>query len=465
MDPERARAVLVEFLRRFPRPVLDRLVDERFPEQAQFVEDPSQSIVALCTRRAGKSHGLARRLYRAALKHPGSQPLYIALTRRSARNIMWPAMLEINRKLGLQAEPTESSLSIKLPNGSEISLVGADMKNFMERLRGPSYPEVCIDEAGSFRTHLQALIEDVLEPATLDYNGSIVMVGTPGVLPRGMFFEATQEKSYWSKHAWTLYQNPYLKEPKAFVDKLKRQRGWTDQNPTFQREYLGQWVQDLDALVYKFKRDKNEYRALPEYQEYYRILVIDYGYDDQTAFGVTTFSPTLKRVYQEHAEGHKEMVPSEIAERIQALKEQYQPIKIVADTGALGKMITQEMIRRYGLPIQPAEKKEKLTYIHLLNGDFIDGNLLIHERLSALKDQLETLEKDENGMEDPSLPNDLCDVLLYGYREAKHYLGIEKRPTPAPHSKEALEREAERMLEEDLERLEKEKERAWWEEV
>lgn len=460
MDPDYARDVLREIDRRRKareaQVQVSDLVDRGFPEQARFVEDSSQFVNALCTRRAGKSHGLGLRLFRAALRHPGELAIHIGLTRLSTHAIMWPVLTAINKRYRIGATPTESDLTWTLPNGSMIRLVGADQKNFIERLRGPKYSEAQIDEGQSFRSHLETLIDDILTAACADLRASIVVTGTPGPLPSGFFYEACEKDLGFSKHKWTLYQNPYFPDPRGFVEKLKKKKKWTDKNPTYQREWLGKWVIDLDALVYKFNRDKNLYRELPAGHDYLRILVIDYGYDDHTAFGVTTYSRTLRKVFLEHAEGHPEMIPSEIAAKAIKLRDTFSPFKILADTGALGKMITEEMRRRYHLPIHPAEKKDKLTHISLMNGDFVDGNLLVKDTLTALHDQFEALTKADDGLEDPKLPNDLCDVSLYGYREAQHYLGETKVDPPPPGSKESYDREAEEMEKRELERLEEE---------
>ncbi len=445
---------------------LERLIDHRFKEQKRFVLDESDFICALCTRRAGKSTGLGFRLYRAGLRHPNSLSIYIALTRDSAKSIMWPVLHEINRRFQLGAVLSESDLTATLPNGSMIRLVGADMKNFIERLRGPKYAEAQIDEAGSFRSHISTLVDDILTPALGDYRGSLVITGTPGPIPSGLFYEASTGKIGYSVHEWGLYDNPYFPNPEEFVTKIMEKKGWTNNNPTFKREYMGKWVIDLDALVYKFKPERNLYDSLPEGHQWRRILAVDYGWNDQTAFSVVTYSETHFNVFVEHAEGHSELIPSNIAKRLGELRDIYKPIKIIADTGGLGKTITEEFIQRYHIAIEPAEKREKLTFISMLNGDFVDGRLYVHRSLTDLQNQYLNLQKAENPTatlyEMPGQPNDLCDATLYAYRKAKHFLA-----NPIKRYKEGSD-EYYKQLEKDLEQkdvdeLEKKNQRAWWE--
>ena len=79
-----------------------QFLDPAFPVQTAFISDPAKLKVALCTRRSGKSYGAGFYLYQQAYETPGASCLYIALTRDSAKKIMWKDVLKpINRKLGL----------------------------------------------------------------------------------------------------------------------------------------------------------------------------------------------------------------------------------------------------------------------------------------------------------------------------------------------------------------------------
>lgn len=466
MNRELARLVLLEESKRDKRVPYDRLSDKKYPEQNSFVTDPARFVVAICTRRAGKSHGLAMRLFRAGFKHARSLSIYIALTRDSAERIMWPAITEINARYNLGANLVESKLKVELPNGSQLILVGADTKNFIERLRGPKYAEAQIDEAQSFRQHISVLTRDILGPALGDYRGALVLTGTPGPIPSGLFYDACESsKIKASRHRWSIYQNPYFPDPRGFVQEEMEKNGWTTENPTYRREYLGEWIRDDGALVYKFNPERNTYDDLPEGLRWSHILAVDYGWNDQTAFSVVCFSKSSPHVFIRHVEGHSEMVPGDIARRIQELTDEFKPVSIIADTGGLGKSITEEFIRRYHIAITPADKREKLTFINLLNGDFIDGRCFVHRSLTGLQDQYLSLQKAENPtasrFEDPTMPNDLCDATLYAYRKAKHYLG----QTPKTFSSEeerwkAFEKELERK---EIEVFEQQNDKEWWE--
>ena len=433
-----------------------------FSKQLKCIRDKSTFVAALCTRRAGKSFLAGARLYLAALNNPNSISIYIALTRSSARNIMWQILLRIAEKSGIGILETESKLIIKvLETNSEIHLVGADTKNFIERLRGTPYAVAIIDEAGFFRDHITLLVNDVLEPSISDYNGQIMLLGTPSVRPQGLFYDATMvHNSGWSVHKWSVFDNPHMPNARQFVSDMMKRRNWTIDNPTYLREWCGEWVEDLDALVYKFKKDKNDYINLPTDNDWTRILAIDYGWHDKTAFAIVAYHPKINRTYVEYAKGYSELIPSQIAEMVQSIIKRFNPAKIVADTGGLSKSITEEMRIRYQIPIMPASKTDKMTYISLLNGDFIDGNCLVNKNLEELRHQYSTLVKNEDGNEDASMPNDLCDAVLYAWRESKSF---QATADPVFKSREEqLNDTAEKWWDRDAEDLEKKESLEWW---
>jgi hypothetical protein len=469
MDELEAKRTLEFFTRSAARVI----AEPSFPEQNAFVFDKNQFIAAQCTRRAGKSNGLALRFFRTMEKFPGCFCPYIALTRESAKNIMWDIIQDQAERFGISAEFTESNLTMTMANGSRLQLFGADMKNFIKRLKGIKTPGAAIDEAQDFGSHIASLVDDVLTPATADYgeDGWIAVTGTPGLVPSGYFYEITEKRKHgFTVHKWTLYQNPFMPDPRGFVARLKAKKEWSDENPTFLREYMNQWVLDLDALVYKFQESKNLFSELPKGHHYMRILTVDYGWHDQAAIGITTFSYTLRKVFTEYTEGHGQLIPSALAKRVVELKAKYSPFKLLADTGGLGKSITEEFKQRYHLPFEAAEKREKKTAIRLMNGDFIDGHALVHESEKELIDQYKALKKPDDWQENenappekPGLPNDRADVALYGYRSAKHFLGEEKEDEPDQGTPQAYELEAKRMLEKEMDDFANETRKEWWE--
>lgn len=399
-----------------------RMIGSVFPAQHKFLHSKATRKAALCTRRAGKSHIAAIYLLLRTQLTPGSVGLYLALTRKSAKKIMWYKLKEINRQYNLKLQFMESELIVKLPNGSRIELVGADTENVADRLRGDAYIVVIVDEAQAFGSHLDYLIDDAIEPATMDLDGDIVLLGTPGAIAAGTFYNATQEDSFYNVHKWSILDNIYIPHAKKWLADLKLRRRWSDDNPTYRREYLGEWCHDPSALVYKLNEKINTYETLPDVDFNY-IIGLDYGWNDATAFSVLAYSEHYPDAFITECYGHAEMIPSRVATELQRLMAKYKPERIVADTGGLGKSITEEMRIRYQLPIVAAEKTEKYMAIDTLNGDFIDKRLYINKKLHALINQMHNLTWDDKRKENPALPNDLADSCLYAHRFSRHYWG------------------------------------------
>src|SRR2546425_13207793 len=96
-----------------------------FPEQTSFINDAAPLRMVLCTRRAGKSYGAGLLLFKTAVERPGSDCLYVALTRTSAKRIMWaPILKKIDSGYGFGVGWNKTELSATLPNGSVIYLIG-----------------------------------------------------------------------------------------------------------------------------------------------------------------------------------------------------------------------------------------------------------------------------------------------------------------------------------------------------
>lgn len=430
----------------------EALVASLFDKQARFVLSSAKAKIAQCTRRAGKTHAASAHLALSAHQHKGSTALYLALTRKSAKRLLWPKLKQLKRDYGVPLEFNESDLVASLPNGSQIMLYGADQENMAERLRGDAYSIVIVDEAASFGANLEYVLTDVVEPALLDYQGSLCMIGSPGPVLAGPFYEAcTDPKRGWEMHKWSVLDNAHLPHAAKWIEELKIRRGWNDDNPTYLREYCNVWCDDPDSLVYKFTPDRNEYTELPSGVEFSYVLGMDLGYEDAAAWGVVAFSEDHPVAYLVHSESHSHWIPSQWSAKTKALQERYRPIATVADCGALGKAIVEEMNARYQLGIVPAEKSQKMTMIELMNGDFRSERLMVHESLDPLKHQYKTLVKDKTGTrEDPTMPNDLCDSMLYPYRFAYHYLHRDEPQLPEKGSEQWYAMQEQAMFEKIL---------------
>ncbi len=429
-------------------------LDPNFPKQNAFVEDKARYIDAQCSRRAGKTNGLAIRFFKTMEKYPRSQCIYLSLTFDSARDILWPVLQELNEKYKLGCTFVESKLWMIHPNGAKLKLMGADMKNFIKRLKGRKYPGIGIDEAQDFGSHLQSLVDDVLTPSIADYSdGWIALTGTPGPVPQGYFFDVTQNGKYgYSHHAWTLFENPFMPAPQVFLEDLKKKREWPSDHPTLLREWLNQWVLDVEALWIRYRESVNHYQELPQGIKWNYILGIDIGFKDADALALLAWHESTPVTYLVKEVITTKQGLTELVEQIQDLQKSYDISKMIIDEGGLGKKLAEEMRRRYHIPVQPADKARKQETVDIMNDSLRLGRLMAKGSSRFAQDsyliQIDWDKSSPNKIVIKKKPHsDIIDAVLYAFHESPAYTYEIPKEKPKPGTKEWADSQEDDMWE------------------
>lgn len=406
-----------------------------FQKQIEVARNPAKRKAISCSRRAGKTSYCARKLIDVALKEPWVVCQYITRTRLDAKEIVWEDLLRILDEQKISHQKNQSELSLTFSNHSKIRLGGCPTQVDVSKYKGKKYKLVVIDECQDFRSHLKDLINISIEPALRDLNGELILIGTPNPLMRGAFYEAYHQKGEllgFEPFHWTMWDNPFLESQSGistddYVKDLLKKRGWTEQHPTFLREYKGIWVMDMESLIYKVS-DKNIYNNLPP-KEYTYFMGIDFGFDDSDAIAVLAANDYSRNIYlvEDWKESRLTMQP--LAEKITEFMNKYSPASIVADTGGLGLKIVQDLNERYGFGIIAAEKQKKKGFIRMLNGD-LENNYFKFKADSGFYDEASYLTKvySENGIwdEDPKGQNHICDAVLYSWREMRKFYKLDE---------------------------------------
>lgn len=427
-----------------------------FPQQNAFIDDTSRFLTAQCGRRSGKTTGLAIKFFRTLETHPKSQCLYLALTRESAREILWPVLIDINDRYKLGCDFVESKLTMKHPNGSSLVLYGADQKNFVKRLRGRKYPGVGIDEAQDMGPHLQSLVDDVLMPAIADYEDSwLAMTGTPGPVPSGYFFEATMNGKFgYSRHGWTILDNPHMPNPQKIINEIKEKNQWDETNPTLRREWRNQWVLDVNSLWVRYNESLNDYTDLPKEKLQY-VLGVDLGFKDADALAVLGWSDSSKEVYLVEEIVTPKQDISDLIAQIRDLQKRYDPYRIVMDEGALGKKIGEELRRRHSIAVEAAEKQEKQTNVELLNDAMRLGQFKAKKDTRFVQDSyLVQIDWDKSRPDKIIIKkqphSDIIDAVLYAFKLTYAYAHRDPVKGPKWGTREWAEAERTAMWEKEL---------------
>lgn len=446
------------------------------PQQLAVVKSAAQFMAAFCTRQAGKSHVAAQLMGEATLKYPRCVVPYFALTKDQCHDIMWPKLDEWFDAVKVKVHFNEQKMRVTvLHNGSVIRMMGMEKPKEIDKVRGITPPLAVIDEGGTFGTHIEGLVEKALYASLMRHRGRLLLVGTPGEIAQGWFYEVTSGlRPGWDVHKWSFLDNIHLPAEERNLQLIvDRQFGGDWLHPTFRREYLGEWVADAGNKVYDYDPVKNDWDGvLPAGHEWIHGLGVDIGSVDGTAFVVPCFSPTHDTLFlveelKFKKQRDKHLSVSDIAAHLSRFYEKRVYHRPVCDMGALSAIIVEELNQRWGFALQAADKTHKNDFIEHLNSDLRLGRIKIPAK-SQLASEMARLVWDDKlspsgkRREKPGMPNDLADAFLYSYREAKHWAGKLVQEEAKPSDMAQVEWEHRKALDKKLKELENERQDADW---
>lgn len=438
-----------------------------FDKQLDFVMDQSPFKIAVCSRRAGKTVACAAHLIHTALNNPGVNCWYLTLNERSAERIIWKDLKNILKLFNIEAEVEVSKKRITFPNDSVIYISGAHNEEIIENFRGVSIKLCYIDECQSFKSYIKDLIDDVIAPALIDNAGSLCLIGTPGAVPVGYFYECWNNEA-WAKYHWTFWDNPHipLKSGRSHEDILNRElkrRGVTKIDPSIQREWFGKWIADTDSLLIKYDKNINDFKSLPERTKFNYVMGVDIGHEDADAICILAWSESSPNTYLVEEMIKTKQDITALAEQIQAFRSRYEISKIVMDMGALGKKIGEEIIRRWQIPVEAADKTRKMENVALLNDALRTGRFLAKASSTFAEDAFKVeIDRDKSTPDRTVISDrfhsDIIDATLYAFKLSPAYSYTPPLPKPKYGSKEWAESQQLEMFDKELEGLQKEEE-------
>lgn len=421
-----------------------------FEAQVKAVKSKGKRKVMACGRQGGKTTTAIGAAVVAAAQNPGAViPICERALHCAAANAFWKALQEFDARHQLGIEFRATVREAIMPNTARIQLYGVDTLELADKLRGEGYPLVIIDELGTFRSHVaEYLVDEVLPACMVAYDGTMMLLGTPGAHMDGFWYKVCTLDPSWERFHWTLLDNPRIGKKahqhsrewrEGYLAQLILDKGWLDRekwgekspveiiqgcdNPKFRREFLGQWVSGTEEVMYTFRRDRNTIPALPRFdpeRPWQYGLSIDLGFNDPTAFIITATRKRDPNVYVVYCWQQTQLTPTSIAAQIDRLQAQYGRFKfIVADTGGGGKMAVEEMNNRFGYGIIPAKKTGKVTFVEFMNGDFQNGRLQLVTAAcqDLISDYLNLPWNDDRTDAADGFADHLADAALYGYRE------------------------------------------------
>lgn len=362
--------------------------------QRSFVVDPARYKVGRATRRAGKTHMIAAYMIYECLKAPRIPVLYAGLTRDSAKEAVWPILVDMIDRLGIEAKFNESALHVNFRNGSKITVFGCDMENARNRLRGRKFKLACFDETG-FYSKLDAIVYAVL-PMLADYRGTLCLTSSPGELLQGLFYEADQGKTKqnWSRYFWSIHANPHFQRPsedpryRTLAEEeldtvLQLQFNGDATHPGYRREWLGDWVSDHTSLVYPLSEANLIAKSATLPREQYGLGAAFSPF--VSALVVGKYSEYSREFQIVDSKEYDNASLDEFSRVVDSAIAFYKPEILVGYTEDYSKDIANELRRRYQLPIHFIDTRDKAFHQRIFANDLMAGHIKIKETLPLVE--------------------------------------------------------------------------------
>jgi hypothetical protein len=361
-----------------------------FPQQREFFFDSYENgkhrlRVARCTRRSGKTTGAAIKILVTILRNPRAMCLYVAKSTTIVKDQIWPELHKIVAEYDLPFAFHETELRMyhTRSTGRAIFRGAGDMTN-ISKLRGlgigGNFVLAILDESGHFGAGTEQLVVGGIGPGLRDRGGEMLLIGTPGDYPDGLFYAASEGLlPNWTRRRWTLQDNPFLdahaKDPKVIQD----EEGLSSDDALYIREYLGEYALNVKTQMFEFDPRKNTFLHDGKVPEGYQVyLGVDFGWVDESAIVAVAWSEMTKKMYVLESWAASQQDSDMMAARILDFKNRYAPRRILGDVGGYGKGMSGPIFNNYGLYIEPAQKLDKLNHLQFVNSAFARGELMIN---------------------------------------------------------------------------------------
>lgn len=236
-----------------PRP--DPLANTRLlrlhPGQMRVAASGKRFKVVVAGRRWGKTHFSATNLIKFAVRKRKSLVWYVAPTYGMAKDIMWDKLIELIPPR-LIRKKNETKLSIRLINGSEIQLKGADKP---DTLRGRGVDYVVLDEYQDFK---EGTWEEVIYPTLTDRQGNGLIIGTPKAFNQlfKLWEKGQPGKDGKAEEDWGSWQFPTSTSPFIPKKEIEAARRNLDER-TFKQEYEASFETMSGRVYYAFNRHEH----------------------------------------------------------------------------------------------------------------------------------------------------------------------------------------------------------------
>jgi hypothetical protein len=212
--------------------------------QSEIFCSNSRFRVCVAGRRFGKTFLSTGELLKAAIGGKNRNCWYLAPTYQAAKEIAWSMLIDTIPEEYI-VKTNETALTLKLINGSIISLKGAEKA---QNLRGRSLDFCVLDEFSDMRP--EAWYE-VIRPSLSDRQGSALFIGTPK--GRNHFYDlwasGLNKENDWQSFQYTTLEGGNVPESEVEAARIDLD------DRTFNQEYCAEFVTYSGLIYYAFSRE------------------------------------------------------------------------------------------------------------------------------------------------------------------------------------------------------------------
>lgn len=421
-------------------------------DKQQEVYDNNQDkvIVVINSRRTGKTE-LAGRLLAKRILRPDQHCVYINRSFDAAvRQVQRPTEVALSAA-SVHYEGTINGGRLDFDNGSWLLIIGNNNAADVNKLRGEKIALVIIDECGHQR-HLRELIQEVIQPATIDYADSqIIFTGTPPRTKTHFIHELWRNPKV-KKYHWTFMDNPFLPNRDKVIEEACNMYGVSPDSNFIRREFFGDMeAYDLEAIYIKHFEKKEAPKDILYSHAY---VCVDFGYEDKAAVVGMLADKNTKTLYivKDWSEAKKGIVEisSKVQEMVTYLKSNYKldrEIRVITDTNE--KSASQDLYTTYHIPnVCLAYKYDKDYALDQLADWWHSGTVVVSENAKATIEDAENMiwQRDEDTdkiiheLDDEAYHGNAMFAILYGSRQfAYDVMGLVAENKPAKEITSAQE--------------------------
>jgi len=261
--------------------------------------------VIIAHRRFGKTVAVINHLLRDALTHENARYAFIAPLYKQAKQVAWDYLKYYSDNIPGR-KINESELRVDYPNGSRITLYGADNP---DSLRGLKLWGVAYDEYSQQPSNIHT---EIILPSLADTKGYAIWIGTPqGRNEFVRLYEENIEREDWNCQLWTI-EKSFEEDPENYADLYDESQ--MQRYHMLEDEWLQEWMCNFDAAVkgaYYSKeiteaREEGRISKVPHDSSLEVHTVWDLGISDYTSIGFfQVYGKEIRMIdyYQNHGEG------------------------------------------------------------------------------------------------------------------------------------------------------------------